>query len=590
MYVTDESGGRLLIVDPATKAVVQSLGGLASPRGVAIEPNTGTAYVASSGDAKLRRYTLSDVANGLEGTSLNIGNWPTGVVVDSRGWIWVTTQDELVRVIWTGNPSQDETSKWGVPGAFGVAYDAGTQRLYVTTGGSSSLIAYDISGSEPTPILGSPFKTSPEYNLDWLALNASKGWLYVAGRTVATVDHGRASNLWVFDTNASVFNATPFNLDSWNDGTQMRGVSLDKQGRVYASSEYTDRVYVFGDCSGGPTPTPTPVPGCDPKTAGSAQLPSGAAPYGSAANEDTGEVFVADHDLGTISVLNGTQVVATVSGGSFTIGQPWGVAYNPISKKIYVTDQGGGQLLIVDPASRTVEKALGGLANPRGLVIDRNTGTAYVSSPGTGADGVLKRYTLADVNNHTEGTAESVSGLVGLALDGRGWIWGTTGTRLARVIWPDGASAATKTWTVPGAHGILYNSTNGRLYVTTDGSSELLVYDIHAMRDTDDAAPMATFKTTSPEYNLDWLALNPNTGRLFVGGRILAPSPNASSKLWVFDTVDDDWAPTSFLMDSSWNTSSAINGVSFESKQKRVYVSSEFSNKVYVYDDTGACP
>jgi YVTN family beta-propeller protein len=278
IYVTDEAAGQLLIINPASRVVEKALGGLASPRGVAIDRTSGTAYVGSSGAAELRRYTLSDVSANTQGAGVNIGNWPTGVAVDKQGRIWVTTQGELVRVTWTD--SGTTTWKRGLEHSFGIAYNAGTDRLYVTTGGGSSLVAFNVSGSgDPVEVAGSPFKTSPEYNLDWPALNAATGRLYVAGRITAGVDHSRASKLWVFDVGASAFLTPPLDLDSWNDGTMMRGLSLDKQGRVYVSSEYTDRVYVLNDCGGsGPTPTPTPPTPCT-ASQGSVQLAVGSAPW-----------------------------------------------------------------------------------------------------------------------------------------------------------------------------------------------------------------------------------------------------------------------------------------------------------------------
>jgi DNA-binding beta-propeller fold protein YncE len=580
MYVTDEGAGQLLIVNPTLRTVEKALGGLANPRGVAIESGTGTAYVASSGAAELRRYTLSDVNNNTQGSGLNIGNYPTGVVVDKKGRIWVTTQNELVRVIWTGTGT--ETKKWGVPGSFGIAYDAGAERLYVTTGGSSSLIGYDISGTgDPVQISGSPFKTSPEYNLDWLALNSNTGRIYVAGRTTASADHPRASKLWVFSTATSTFGALPFDLDSWNDNTMMRGVSLDKQGRVYVSSEYTDRVYVFSDCGGGPTPTPGPTPGCAPKSGGSVQLAAGSLPYGSAANDASGQAFVANHGSASIIVLNGTSVVGTVSPGPSTIGGVWGVAYNGLNDRIYVTDETHGQLLIVNPTLRTVEKALGGLASPRGVVIESGTGTAYVASSGAAE---LRRYTLSDVKNNTQGSGLNVGNYpTGVALDKRGRIWVTTQNELVRVIWT-GTGTDTKKWGVPGSFGVAYNAGADRLYVTTGWNSELLTYDVSAAGDPVLLAP--AFKTSPVEYNLDWLGFNPSTGRLFAGGR----RPSDSSRLFVFDTITNAWSATSFALDSSWDELGMVRGVSFEPKLKRIYVSSEFSDKVYVFNDTGACP
>jgi DNA-binding beta-propeller fold protein YncE len=113
----------------------------------------------------------------------------------------------------------------------------------VTSGGHSALTIWDVSGSH-LAAPGSDFKTSPEYNLDGVAVNPASGRVFIAGRL--TVGAQKSSALWVFDGNTNSWLTPPFDLDSFNGS--MPGVSFDPvQKRVYASSDFSDKVYVFED-------------------------------------------------------------------------------------------------------------------------------------------------------------------------------------------------------------------------------------------------------------------------------------------------------------------------------------------------------
>ncbi len=90
----------------------------------------------------------------------------------------------------------------------------------------------------------------------------------------------------------------------------------------------------------------------------------GLQPYGSAAVDGTDEVFVANHGKdgmdGSVTVLQGAAVVASINTG----GSPYGVAYNPLNQRIYVTDEALGQLLIINPTTYAVEKTAGWPGEP----------------------------------------------------------------------------------------------------------------------------------------------------------------------------------------------------------------------------------
>ena len=61
-------------------------------------------------------------------------------------------------------------------------------------------------------------------------------------------------------------------------------------------------------------------------------------------------------------------------------------------------------MVIIDPQTHAITRRLGGLANPREIGIDRNTGAAYVASPGTEGPGAVRVYSLTGVDTESKET------------------------------------------------------------------------------------------------------------------------------------------------------------------------------------------
>ena len=329
----------------------------------------------------------------------------------------------------------------------------------------------------------------------------------------------------------------------------------------------------------GATLTPTPTP-CTPSPVGTVAVEQD--PYGSASDESD-EVFVANHEAGTISVLQGDAVVGTIEGFS----QPYGVAYNPRNYRIYVTDEGTGELVIIDRQTHAIIKRLGGLANPRGIGIDRDTGTAYVASPGTSGSGAVRAYSLTDVDTESEGTLIPSVGV------GPSWVAVDSETHKAYVTLQgemvnglaviDGVVGGYPVTHVQlntqGPFGIAYNPDNQRLYVASGTSSILSVVDVTKIGSPN---PVVAGLKTNPEYNLDTVALNPATGHVFVTGR-----RDLNAKVWVLDSNTNTWLDDPFNIGSYNPEDPFLRGLSFDPVRGWFYVSSEFSDRVYVFDDCG---
>jgi YVTN family beta-propeller protein len=306
-------------------------------------------------------------------------------------------------------------------------------------------------------------------------------------------------------------------------------------------------------------------------------------PYGSASDE-TDEVFVANHAAGTISVVQGITVTHIITG----VVQPYDVAYNPANNRIYVTDEAIGELVVINPQTHAIIKRLGGLANPRGIGIDRNTGTAYVASPGTEGAGAVRVYSLTDVDTESEGTLIPSVGV------GPSWVAVDSETHQAYVTLQgemnyglaviDGAIGSYPVTYVglnaPGAFGIAYNPDNQRLYVGSGTASTLSIVDVTKIGSPEN--PVVAARKTDPEYNLDTVALNPTTGHVFVTGR-----RDLNAKAWVLDSNTNTWLDDPFNVGSYNPADPFLRGLSFDPVQGWFYVSSDFSDRVYVFDDCG---
>lgn len=99
-----------------------------------------------------------------------------------------------------------------------------------------------------------------------------------------------------------------------------------------------------------------------------------------AADLPRGEVYVANRDAGTVTVIGtaGNATLATLAVG----GAPASLAVGAASGRLYVADAAGARLIVIDQASRALiaEVAVG--RSPASVAVDEATGHAYVNAAG----------------------------------------------------------------------------------------------------------------------------------------------------------------------------------------------------------------
>ena len=70
-------------------------------------------------------------------------------------------------------------------------------------------------------------------------------------------------------------------------------------------------------------------------------------------------------------------VTATIPVGS----EPYGVAVDPATHTVYVTNAGDGTVSVIDAATNTVTATIPVGAYPDGVAVDPAAGTVYVTNP-----------------------------------------------------------------------------------------------------------------------------------------------------------------------------------------------------------------
>jgi YVTN family beta-propeller protein len=116
-----------------------------------------------------------------------------------------------------------------------------------------------------------------------------------------------------------------------------------------------------------------------PMTAGPAEFVTitatvGLAPKAIGINPNTGYVYVANSDEGSVTILQGTAVVTTVSVGD----SPRSIGVNPATGNVYVGDYVGNHVAILNGTSHVTDSP--SIAQPNLIAVNPATGFAYVGS------------------------------------------------------------------------------------------------------------------------------------------------------------------------------------------------------------------
>ncbi len=215
----------------------------------------------------------------------------------------------------------------------------------------------------------------------------------------------------------------PFNALGATTGTVPKPVKVDvnpNNNRIYVTSlvpsPFQSSVAVFdGTAPNFPFVASLPQPPCAPG------FPAGSGPYGVAVNPTTNQIYVTDMPKHQLWVMDGGPPWGCLP--PIAVGHaPAGVAYNPANNHIYVTNTASKDVTVIDASTFAVlDPSLAVGDEPRGVAVNAATNRIYVANTSDNTVSVIDGGTdtvvqTVPVGNGPEGVAASpVTNLVFVA-------------------------------------------------------------------------------------------------------------------------------------------------------------------------------
>lgn len=319
IYVSDERGTEVVIVDPDAGGIVERINVGKRPRGMKISQDGKQLFVALSG---------SPIGGpGVDEKSLP----PADRSADGVGVVDLATR-KLIRNLKSGND----------PETFDMSPDGKT--LYVSNEDAGEMSIVDVASGTVT----SRVKVGDEP--EGVTVRPGGREVYV------TSEAGHA----VFVVNPST-RAIVAKIAVSGDG-RPRAIVFTKDGATaFVSDEIGGAVDVI-DAATHARSTSIKIPAGPP--------PATPLPMGLALSADEKQLYVSLGRAGAIGVIDvpGRRVSRTITGVGV---RPWGLALSPDGRKLYTANGPGGDVSVVDIASGKVDRKIATGGSPWGVVVRR---------------------------------------------------------------------------------------------------------------------------------------------------------------------------------------------------------------------------
>lgn len=173
---------------------------------------------------------------------------------------------------------------------------------------------------------------------------------------------------------------------------------------------------------------------------------------------------------GTVTVID-TSTYTTV-GSPIPVGSfPYGIDYDNVDNKVYVTNAGDGSISVINPNTNTVTTTINGFSSPTGIIFDSTNDMIYVANTGSGSVLVVDPHT-----NTISGTGINIGGApYGLTFDkthNRIYVANSGGVA---VIDASTNNVVTNISVGTNPQNLAFDSTNGDIYVANSGSNSVSV-------------------------------------------------------------------------------------------------------------------
>ncbi|HEV8638763.1 MAG TPA: DUF4082 domain-containing protein [Chloroflexota bacterium] len=283
----------------------------------------------------------------------------------------------------------------------------------------------------------------------------------------------------------------------------------------------------------------------------------GDTPRAAAVNPTTGRVYVANEAGNSLSVIDEStnRVVATVPIGAL----PRGVAVNPGTDRVYATNYNSGSVSVLDGATNTVVATVPVGVGPRAVGVNPTTGRVYVANAGSDSVSVIDASTdrivaTVPVGAEPRGLAVNpTTNRVYVSDYGQGTLWVIDGSTSGVI-----ATVAVGS----GPRGVAVNPATNRIYVANELSNTVSVLDGAAN------AVVATVAVGTAPFDV---GVNPTTDTIYVANS----GPNTVS---VLNGATNAVVATLAVGSDPW-------GLAVDPLTERVYTANRFSNNVSVIQD-----
>jgi YVTN family beta-propeller protein len=202
-------------------------------------------------------------------------------------------------------------------------------------------------------------------------------------------------------------------------------------------------------------------------------------PIGIAANPSTNKVYVTNEFSNTVSIIDGTtdKVETTINVGSF----PYGIDVNTLNNRIYVSNRGSDSVSVIDGATNTKIANVSAGKSPVGVAVNPSTSLIYITNIDSNTVSII------------DGLANTLSGTI-------------------------------RVGNIP--YGVVINPATNRIYVTNIGDNTVSVIDGKNNR------LLGEIKTGSGTGAPAGIAINISANRLYVTDYL-------SNSLFVIDTLSN---------------------------------------------------
>ncbi len=595
IYITSRNNGQVFMLNSSTFAVAgqTQVGNL--PWGVAVDHDLNRVWVANFGSGTLSVLdatnlgTVATISMGANAQPTFVGYLPAyqRVFVANHG-------ADTIAVVNAINNTVEKFITPGGKGAWGLAVNPNHNRVYVTFRETRTLLTLDaaqgwnlLPGSTIRPC-GDYYPAAPF----GLAFNKSNNKLYLA-----CAPEGSVNTAVVYQAGASGLNEIS-RTGLPNGGDNSGGVAVNTiSGNAFFTNSSANNVSIIGHPSN--QIVGTEAAGQDPFAVavnefgsqviignrGSNSLTVLADPYlpmayevnGVAVNQTNGKVFITSRENGLLLRLKGQG--STELDGAFGVGrQPWGVAVNPITDKVYVADFTDGDVRVLQASTLTPLATIPMGGEPTFVEVDSAANRAFTVSH------LQNRLVVINGSLNTVEASQPTggAGAFGLAINpalnrayvshrGTGDIATMDGSHGWQSIESQRINACGADRT---PYALAFNVANNRLYVacaTDDNVNFAVVYRAAGTGLT----RLATLPLGAGGSNGGGgIAVNPTTGNVFFTNSV------AGTVTTINDRNELAGAPRPVGLDPFGIAVDAVNGY--------VYVGLRLGNDVFVFNDTTA--